>query len=100
MLYGTVMFQQIYRAEYGDDAMVTRKSLTAQLLNSLLSEGRYYDNGYFGLHLHVRKTGSKAWVQRTRLKGKYIDIGIGGYPTIKLVEARRIATNNKQLSNK
>ena len=91
------MFQQIYRDEYGDDTMVTRKSLTAQLLNSLLSEGRYYDNGYFGLHLHVRKTGSKAWVQRTRLKGKYIDIGIGGYPTIKLVEARRIATNNKTM---
>ena len=75
--------------------MSTKKSLTTQYLNSALSPGRYYDKGYFGLHLHVRKTGSKAWVQRTTLNKKYIDIGIGGYPKIKLSDARQIAFSNK-----
>ena len=75
--------------------MSTKKSLTTQYLNSALSPGRYYDKGYFGLHLHVRKTGSKAWVQRTTINKKYIDIGIGGYPKIKLSDARQIAFSNK-----
>ena len=75
--------------------MSKKKSLTTQYLNSALSPGRYYDKGYFGLHLHVRKTGSKAWVQRTTINKKYIDIGIGGYPKIKLSDARQIAFSNK-----
>ena len=89
------MFQTKYGDAYRDEFMSTKKNLTTQYLNSALSPGRYYDKGYFGLHIHIRETGSKAWVQRTRLNNKYIDIGIGGYPKIKLSEARQIAFNNK-----
>ena len=89
------MFQTKNGDAYRDEFMSTKKNLTTQYLNSALKAGRYYDKGYFGLHIHVRETGSKAWVQRTRLNNKYIDIGIGGYPKIKLSEARQIAFNNK-----
>ena len=89
------MFQTKYGDAYRDEFMSTKKNLTTQYLNSALSPGRYYDKGYFGLHLHVRKTGSKAWVQRTTINKKYIDIGIGGYPKIKLSDARQIAFSNK-----
>ena len=89
------MFQTKNRDADGDEYMSTKKNLTTQYLNSALSPGRYYDKGYFGLHLHVRKTGSKAWVQRTTLNKKYIDIDIGGYPKIKLSDARQIAFSNK-----
>ena len=74
--------------------------LSAQFLNKTLEPGRYYDNIGFGLQLHVLKSGSKAFVQRLRLNGKYIDIGLGGYPATSLAEARRIATENKILATK
>jgi len=74
--------------------------LSAQFLNKNLEPGRYYDNSGVGLQLHVRTTGSKAFVQRLRLNGKYIDIGLGGYPTTSLAEARRIAAENKILATK
>ena len=74
--------------------------LSAQFLNKSLEPGRYYDNSGVGLQLHVRTTGSKAFVQRLRLNGKYIDIGLGGYPTTSLAEARRIAAENKILATK
>ncbi len=74
--------------------MATQK-LTAQFLNKSLRQGRYYDNGGLGLQLHVRNTGSKAFVQRVRLNGKYIDIGLGGYPTTTLAEARKMAAENR-----
>ena len=74
--------------------------LSAQFLNKNLEPGRYYDNSGVGLQLHVRTTGSKAFVQRLRLNGKYIDIGLGGYPTTSLAEARRIAAENKILATR
>ena len=74
-----------------------KKKLTAQFANANLKSGRYYDLGYYGLHLHVRRSGSKAWVQRTRFRKKYIDIGIGGFPKVSLVEARKTATENSLL---
>ena len=74
--------------------------LSAQFLNKNLEPGRYYDNSGVGLQLHVRPTGSKAFVQRLRLNGKYIDIGLGGYPKTSLAEARRLAAENKILATK
>lgn len=74
--------------------------LSAQFLNRSLKPGRYYDNSGVGLQVYVRKSGSKAFVQRLRFNNKYIDIGLGGYPTISLAEARRMATENKILSAK
>ena len=74
--------------------------LSAQFLNKNLEPGRYYDNSGVGLHLHVRKSDSKAFVQHLHLNGKYIDIGLGGYPATSLAKARRLAAENKILAKK
>ena len=73
------------------------KKLTAQYLNSNLETGRYYDDSGTGLHIHVRKTGSKSWAQKIRYNGKQLELGLGSYPTVMLAEARRIAAENKSL---
>ena len=36
------------------------KRLSAQLLNSKMETGRHYDDSGTGLHIYVRKSGSKA----------------------------------------
>ena len=76
------------------------KKLTAQYLNSNLETGRYYDDSGAGLHIHVRKTGSKSWAQRIWYNGKQLELGLGSYPNVMLAEARRIAAENKSLVSK
>lgn len=75
------------------------QKLNDRKLKSDLPPGRYYDNGSAGLHIHVRKSGSKAWVQRIRIGGKYVDLGLGNYPAISLKQARETALENKALAN-
>jgi len=73
------------------------KKLTAQYLNSNLTAGRHYDDSGTGLHIHVRKSGSKSWSQKLRFGGKQIELGLGSYPAVSLAEARRMAAENKAL---
>ncbi|MGA9412838.1 MAG: Arm DNA-binding domain-containing protein, partial [Roseobacter sp.] len=74
------------------------KHLTDRKLKSPLTAGRYYDGSGVGLHLLVCESGSKSWVQRIRIHGKYVDIGLGSYPSIPLAKARKIAMENKALA--
>lgn len=76
---------------------MARQTLSDRKVKSSLAAGRYYDGSKTGLHLHVRESGSKAWVQRVRLHGKYVDIGLGGYPAVSLSNARKIALENQSL---
>ena len=78
-------------------AKMRSKKLTAQYLNSNLTAGRHYDDSGTGLHIHVRKSGSKSWSQKLRFAGKQIELGLGSYPTVPLAEARRMAAENKAL---
>jgi integrase len=55
---------------------------------------RLSDGG--GLMLEVRPTGAKLWMLRYQLAGRRRDMGLGGYPTISLKEARRRAANARQ----
>ena len=75
--------------------MADRKKLTEVLLKSKLKPGRHYDFNGNGLHLLVRKNGAKSWVQRLRVQGKYVDLGLGNYPRVKLAVARKLASDNK-----
>ena len=79
---------------------MVRKKLSTQYLNSNIPSGRYYDDGGTGLHIHVRKSGSKSWSQKIRFGGKQIELGLGNYPMVSLAEARRIAAENKTLTAK
>ena len=45
--------------------------------------------------MQVRKTGSKAFVQRVRLNAKYIDIGLGGYSRTTLAKAHKMVAENR-----
>jgi hypothetical protein len=74
------------------------KRLTAQLLNTNMAAGRYYDDSGTGLHIYVRKSGSKSWSQKIRYGGKQLELGLGNYPRISLSHARRIAAENKALA--
>ena len=42
-----------------------------------------------GLYLVVRTTGSRSWVQRITIDGVRTDIGLGGYPDVRLPLARK-----------
>jgi integrase len=76
------------------------KRLTAQLLNTNMEAGRYYDDSGTGLHIYVRKSGSKSWSQKIRFGGKQLELGLGNYPIVSLAEARRIAAENKALAQR
>ena len=74
--------------------------LTTQLLNTNMDAGRYYDDSGTGLHIYVRKSGSKSWSQKIRFGGKQLELGLGNYPMVPLAEARRIAAENKALAQR
>ena len=67
--------------------------LTAAKVRNLDNPGRYSDGE--GLYLNIAKRGSKSWVQRISIDGIRRDIGLGGYPTVSLAEARGLARRNK-----
>ena len=76
------------------------KRLTVQLLNTNMNAGRYYDDSGTGLHIYVRKSGSKSRSQKIRFGGKQLELGLGNYPMVSLAEARRIAAENKALAQR
>ena len=63
--------------------------LTAAKVQGLTKPGRYGDGGW--LYLSIAKAGSKSWVMRLRVDGKRTDKGLGGYPTVSLTAARKVA---------
>jgi len=89
------MFSRNCGGECGGDMS---KRLTAQALNQEMKPGRHYDDSGTGLHIYVRKSGSKSWSQKIRFGGKQLELGLGNYPRISLAQARRIAAENKALA--
>ena len=68
--------------------------LSATKVKALSVPGRYSDGD--GLHLFITKKGRKSWVQRITVDGRRRDIGLGGYPTVSLAQARKRATDNRE----
>ena len=68
--------------------------LSATRVRALRNPGRYSDGD--GLHLFISKAGGKSWVQRITVDGRRRDIGLGGYPTISLAQARMRAADNRE----
>ena len=67
--------------------------LSATRVKALRDPGRYTDGD--GLHLFISKAGGKSWVQRITIDGRRRDIGLGGYPTVSLAQARKRAADNR-----
>ena len=68
--------------------------LSATRVRALRDPGRYSDGD--GLHLFIHKNGRRSWVQRITADGRRRDIGLGGYPTVSLAQARKRATDNRE----
>ena len=72
------------------------EQLTDMEIRNYKTPGRYPDGAT--LYLVVWPSGSKSWVQRLTIGGRRIDLGLGGYPTISLAQARRKAQENRSLA--
>ena len=68
--------------------------LTVGKVRSLTKAGRYADGET--LHLVVKPSGSKSWVQRLTVDGVRRDIGLGSCRFVSLAEARERAFENRR----
>ena len=48
------------------------------------------------LYLRVQATGARSWIQRITVNGRQVDRGLGGWPLVRLEEARLIALSNRR----
>ena len=67
-------------------------------IQALAKPGLYGDGGT--LYLHVAPGGSKSWIQRLVVHGRRRDIGLGGFPLVRLSEARDLAFKNRRLARR
>lgn len=76
------------------------KELSALAVKHLTEPGLHFAGGIAGLALQVLPTGGRSWVLRAMVGGKRRDMGLGGYPEVKLAEAREAAEiARKQIRN-
>ena len=80
--------------------MKRKGPLTVTFVKNAKTPGRYYDNQNTGLHLWVRKGGTKSYIQRTTINGKSVDISLGSVATTDLKDARLAAQENSILRSK
>ena len=69
--------------------------LSDRRIQGLRAPGRYGDGA--GLHLHVRRGGSRSWVLRKTLAGRRTDFSLGPYPDLSLADAREKAREWRRL---
>ena len=67
--------------------------LTAKTIQGITTPGRYRDSE--GLYIVMTKAGTKQWVQRIRVNGERVDRGLGGWPAVSIVHARKTADANR-----
>ena len=53
-----------------------------------------------GLALRVKRTGARSLVQRLRVHGRAVTMGLGGFPLVSLNEAREVAVENRMIARK
>ena len=68
-------------------------ALSATRVKALKEPGRFTDGG--GLHLYISKVGRKSWVLRITYDGRRRDIGLGGFPSVTLAQARENAAEKR-----
>lgn len=77
--------------------MKRKGPLTVTFVRNAKKPGRYFDNQNTGMHLYVRKGGSKGYIQRVTVNGKQVDIALGSVATTDLKDARLAAQENSIL---
>lgn len=71
-------------------------ALTAAFVRTITKPGKYGDQ--HGLILRVSHGESKQWVWRGTIRGKRVDLGLGGWPYVSLAEARQIAFDHRKVA--
>ncbi len=72
------------------------KALSAAFVRQVQAPGKYADG--HGLYLVVDPTGAKRWMQRTTIRGKRCDMGLGSSALVTLAQAREKALENRRLA--
>lgn len=71
--------------------------LSALQVSRLKTPGLHSVGGVAGLQMQISESGSRSWVLRVRIGAKRRDIGLGGYPTVTLAQARERARGQREL---
>ena len=71
------------------------QTLSESKIRQITEPGKYMDG--HGLFLRVTKAGTKQWVQRITIDGNRRDIGLGGWPDVKIAAARHKVWENRRL---
>ena len=73
------------------------KELSPAAVRSLKTPGYHSVGGVAGLKLQVTESGGKTWVLRVTVGGRRRDIGLGGFPSVSLAQAREKAREFRQI---
>lgn len=72
------------------------KELGPLQIAQLAEPGLHAVGGVAGLSLQIEATGARSWVLRTMIAGKRRHMGLGGFPDVKLADARRLARDARE----
>lgn len=73
------------------------KELSALAVSRLKDKGHYAVGGVTGLYLYVTNTEAKFWVLRVVIGQKRRHIGLGGFPSVTLAQARNKAREYREM---
>lgn len=73
------------------------KELSAAQVQRLKRPGLHAVGGVAGLLLQVTATGARSWILRVMVGGRRRDLGLGGYPSTSLAQARERAREAREL---
>ena len=74
--------------------------LGALQVAQITEPGLHAVGGVAGLCLQVEATGGRSWVLRAMIAGKRREMGLGGFPDVKLADARRLAREARETISK
>ena len=72
-------------------------ALSAAQVAKLSEAGLYAVGGVAGLQLRIDPAGSRHWILRVKVGKKRRDIGLGGFPTVSVAQARERAREAREL---
>jgi integrase len=72
------------------------EELGALQVAAVTEPGLHAVGGVAGLCLQVESTGARSWVLRVMVAGKRREMGLGGFPDVKLADARRLAREARE----
>ncbi len=77
--------------------MSSRKELGALAVINIKRRGTNFVGGVTGLAVNVIESGSRSWILRYQVGGKRRDMGLGGYPSVTLAQAKDAARTARAL---